>query len=95
MLTLLAKQQTTAITAYLETDTIQVKQIQNVLKSQVVTDVLQVKVGIPTITVYDDTKPPEGFIYVDGGLYNQEGLAVDALYYNTTSWNETWNGGYP
>lgn len=55
---------------------------------------ISVKVGTPTITYYDDTKPPEGFTYVDGGFYNQEGVLVDALFYNTTAWNDTWNGGY-
>jgi len=74
--------------------TLLVKQQTPVIEVYEEPKVISVKVGIPTITVYDDTKPPEPFTYVDAGLYSQEGLAVDALYYNTTSWNETWNGGY-
>jgi hypothetical protein len=94
MLTLLAKQQTKTITVYLDTETITVKQLENVLESYIDTQTLRVKVGTPTITADIYVKPPEAFTYEDGGLYNQEGVAVDALYYNTSSWNETWNGGY-
>lgn len=95
MLTLLAKQQTEKITVYLDTEVVTVKQSEYVLDSSIITEVLRVKVGTPTITAYDDSKPPEPFIYIDGGLYNQEGAIADALFYNTTSWNEIWNGGSP
>lgn len=31
--------------------------------------------------------------FVSGGFYNDPGELVDAGYYNTTSWEETWDGG--
>ena len=50
--------------------------------------------AIPSVISYDDAKMPEPFIYVDGGAYDQEGTPVDAGFYNTTVWTDTWNGGY-
>ena len=49
---------------------------------------------IPTITVYDDVYIPPAVPYIDGGLYNQESAAVDAGFYNTTSWEIVWDGEY-
>jgi len=50
--------------------------------------------SVPIITVYDDNfiEPPA--IYVDAGLYNQEANSVDAGFYNTTSWQETWDARF-
>lgn len=47
---------------------------------------------VPTITVYDDTYFPPPVPYIDGGLYNQEGVAADAGLYNITSWEIVWDG---
>ena len=49
---------------------------------------------IPTIYVYDDVYMPPIVPYIDGGLYNQESSAVDAGFYNTTSWEIVWDGEY-
>jgi len=44
---------------------------------------------------HNDTKRyVEPFVYIDGGLYDNEGTLVDAEYYNTAFWAVTWNGGY-
>lgn len=60
--------------------------------------------GIPTITlrnivpiiiVYDDKYIEPAVPYVDAGLYNQEGVAVDAGLFSTNSWEITWDGGTP
>lgn len=54
------------------------------------------KIGIAPITVHDNTRiAVEPFTYVDGGFYDAVGTPVDARYYNTTSWTETWDAGYP
>lgn len=50
---------------------------------------------IPTITVYDSpVRYVEPFIYIDGGAFDQEGTPVDALFYDTLSWDTTWDGRY-
>lgn len=57
---------------------------------------ITVKNKIHIITAYDSpVRYVEPFIYIDGGTYDQNGTPVDALFYNTTSWDETWTGGYP
>jgi|LakMenEpi03Aug12_release.lakeMendotaPanAssembly.Ray.scaffolds.fasta_scaffold244274_2 hypothetical protein len=56
--------------------------------------VVIVKAKIAPIQVYDNTYI-EPFTYVDGGFYDANGTPVDALYYNTISWDVIWNGGYP
>jgi hypothetical protein len=56
--------------------------------------VVIVKANIAPIQVYDNTYI-EPFTYVDGGFYDANGTPVDALYYNTISWDVIWNGGYP
>ena len=32
-------------------------------------------------------------VFVSGGFYNDPGVLVSADFYNTTSWEETWDGG--
>ena len=55
--------------------------------------VITVKANIAPILVYDNTYI-EPFTYVDGGFYDATGTPVDALYYNTISWDVIWNGKY-
>lgn len=55
---------------------------------------ITVKANIAPILAYDDTYI-EPFTYIDGGFYDAVGTPVDALYYNTISWDVTWNGGRP
>ena len=56
--------------------------------------VIRVKANIAPILTYDNTYI-EPITYVDGGFYDANGTPVDALYYNTISWDVIWNGGYP
>lgn len=32
-------------------------------------------------------------VFVSGGFYNDPGVLVNAGFYNTTTWGETWDGG--
>jgi hypothetical protein len=75
--------------------TIFVKQNTRTLESFFEAKTIVVKNKIHTITVYDSpVRYVEPFIYVDGGMYDQEGTFVDAGLYDTTVWTDTWNGGY-
>ena len=51
---------------------------------------INVKPSYATLIVFSDTIL-ETFTYVDGGLYNQEGILISAGLYSTTSWDETWS----
>lgn len=58
-------------------------------------DKIYVTIKPVKIFSYNDTKLyVEPFVYIDGGLYDNEGTIVDAEYYNTALWAVTWNGGY-
>lgn len=58
-------------------------------------DVVNVIYKPLVITVYDDKPIQIPAIYIDGGTYDQEGNIIDAGFYNTTSWDNTWDAGYP
>lgn len=50
---------------------------------------INVKQSYATVIVFSDTTI-ETFTYIDGGLYNEEGILVSAGFYNTTEWDEVW-----
>jgi hypothetical protein len=58
-------------------------------------DVVNAKHSVPTITVYDDKPIQLSATYIDAGTYDQAGNIIDAGFYNTISWDTTWDGGYP
>ncbi len=58
-------------------------------------DVITVRYRVRTITVYDDKPVEIAATYIDGGTYDQSGNIIDAGFYNTTSWDNTWDAGYP
>jgi hypothetical protein len=75
--------------------TIFVKQNTKTLESFSEIKTVVVKNKIHTITAYDSPdRYVEPFIYIDGGAYDQTGTPVDALFYDTLSWDTTWDGRY-
>lgn len=49
----------------------------------------------PTVFVYDDKYiETPAFTYVYGGTPTAGNDIADAGFYNTTSWNTVWNGGF-
>lgn len=58
-------------------------------------DTIVLKRTIPTVYAYDSTYKEFVPPYVDGGLYNQEGVIADAGLYNTSTWEIVWDGGTP
>jgi hypothetical protein len=63
--------------------------------SSVGPDKIYVTIRPTNIFSHNDTKRyVEPFVYIDGGLYDNEGTVVDAEYYDTALWAVTWNGGY-
>lgn len=93
MLTIISKQQKPSIPAYFDPNTFRAKQSNLKIESFIVTDRITVKANPSLILTYDNTYI-EPFTYVDGGFYDATGTPVDALYYNTISWDVIWNGGY-
>jgi hypothetical protein len=94
MLTLVVKQQAPKIVTHSDPNLINVKRSIPTIDSYVYPDTITVKANLSPILVYDDTYI-EPFTYIDGGFYDAVGTPVDALYYNTITWDVTWNGGYP
>lgn len=75
--------------------TIFVRQNNRTLESVFKVQTIKVKKTIPTITAYDSpVRYVEPFIYIDGGAFDQEGTPVDALFYDTLSWDTTWDARY-
>jgi hypothetical protein len=94
MLTIISKQQSQNIESYFDPNVFIAKAPTMRLESFIVTNRITVKANTSSILTYDNTYI-EPFTYVDGGFYDANGTPVDALYYNTISWDVIWNGGYP
>lgn len=95
MLSLVAKQEATSLTVYMDVDAVNVKQSSFSLDSYLGPDKITLTRRPNNIYVHDDTKIyVEPFVYVDGGIYDSEGTLVDAGYYDTALWAITYNGGY-
>ena len=94
MLTVVSKQQVESIPVYSDPNSILVKASTLHIDSSIVTETITVKANLSPILVYDNTYI-EPFTYIDGGFFDAAGTPVDALYYNTISWDVTWNGGRP
>lgn len=94
MLTVVSKQQKPQLPTYFDPNIVTAKASTITLDSYVVTDRITVKANIAPILAYDNTYI-EPFTYIDGGFFDAVGTPVDALYYNTISWDVTWNGGRP
>jgi hypothetical protein len=94
MLTIISKQQKPNIESYFDPNVFIAKASTMRLESFIVTNRITVKANISPILTYDNTYI-EPFTYVNGGFYDANGTPVDALYYNTISWDVIWNGGYP
>jgi hypothetical protein len=94
MLTIISKQQSQNIESYFDPNVLTTKESTMGVESFIVTDRIIVKANTSPILTYDNTYI-EPFTYVDGVFYDANGTPVDALYYNTISWDVIWNGGYP
>lgn len=95
MLRVVAKQQTTTVQSDFGTEVIKARLSDSTTKSYLETATIKVTMGSVSIPVYDDTVIyVEPFVYMDGGLFDAEGTPVDALFYNTLSWDNTWDAKY-
>ena len=97
MLILTVKQNIINPDVYMGIDTITSKLLIQHLDFYVGPETIGVQNSNPTVVVaYNDidTRPQESYTYVDAGLYSQEGVVADAQYYNTSSWDILWVGGF-